>query len=257
MLKNLAKLRIWFGFMKKIFGRECEKFYIESLFYVFVSEYVIFYYFYALKKNKYFRMDLVELEIKGISYNQSQNEAFVLILRELSTDLKLPIVIGAFEAQAIALELEKNVVPPRPLTHDLFKIFAETFDIQVTKVIIHKFANGIFFANILCEQNGVEHAIDARTSDAIALALRFKAPIFTYKSIVEKAGIYIPEWDHTPQQTTITPTLESVEKQEEVSGSRFAKRSLSELKKMLNDCIENEDYELAAQIRDEISKREQ
>ena len=117
-------------------------------------------------------MDLVRLFIKRISYNQSQNDAFVLIMHEVETDLKLPIVIGTFEAQSIALELEKSLVPPRPLTHDLFKIFADTFSIQIKRVVIYKLEEGIFYSNILCVQNGQEYTIEARTSDAIAIALR-------------------------------------------------------------------------------------
>ncbi|ATA67842.1 bifunctional nuclease family protein [Capnocytophaga cynodegmi] len=201
-------------------------------------------------------MDLVELSVERIAYSQSQNEAFVLILHELKSDLKLPIVIGAFEAQAIALEMDKNMIPPRPLTHDLFKIFAQTFKVKVNKIIIHKLTEGIFHSNMICEQNGIEHSIDARTSDAIAIALRFKAPIYTYKSILQKAGVQIPNQNYTIE-TTISPTLDYPEKQESPKEkNRFEHHSLQDLKRMLNDCVENEDYELAAQIRDEITKRE-
>ncbi len=201
-------------------------------------------------------MNLVRLYIKRISYSQSQNEAFVLILHELDTDLKLPIVIGAFEAQAIALELEKNLIPPRPLTHDLFKSFATTFGIKITKVIINKLTEGVFHSNMVCEQNGVEHMVDARTSDAIAIALRFNAPIYTYRHILQQAGIYIPNPTEVPQPT-VSPTLEYSEESDNVKKkSRLTKHSISELKKMLEDCIVSEDYEMAAQIRDEITKRE-
>lgn len=195
-------------------------------------------------------MDLVRLFIKRIAYSQSQNEAFVLILHELESDLKLPIVIGTFEAQAIALEMDKNMIPPRPLTHDLFKSFATTFGVKVIKVVIHKLTEGIFHSNMVCEHNGKEYSIDARTSDAIAIAQRFNAPIYTYRSILKKAGIQIPSPNQIHQ--TISPTLDYQEEEK----SRFERHSLSELKRMLNDCIENEDYELAAQIRDEIKKRE-
>lgn len=195
-------------------------------------------------------MDLVRLFIKRIAYSQSQNEAFVLILHELESDLKLPIVIGTFEAQAIALEMDKNMIPPRPLTHDLFKNFATTFGVKVIKVVIHKLTEGIFHSNMVCEHNGKEYSIDARTSDAIAIAQRFNAPIYTYRSILKKAGIQIPSPNEIHQ--TISPTLDYQEEEK----SRFERHSLSELKRMLNDCVENEDYELAAQIRDEIKKRE-
>ena len=199
-------------------------------------------------------MDLVRLFIKRISYNQSQNDAFVLIMHEVETDLKLPIVIGTFEAQSIALELEKSLVPPRPLTHDLFKIFADTFSIQIKRVVIYKLEEGIFYSNILCVQNGQEYTIEARTSDAIAIALRCNAPIYTYRDIIQRAGIYIPLLNDEPSNT-ISPSLDNVD-EEDSSRNRYTKYALPELKTMLNDCIENEDYERAALIRDEISKRD-
>ena len=199
-------------------------------------------------------MDLVRLFIKRISYNQSQNDAFVLIMHEVETDLKLPIVIGTFEAQSIALELEKSLVPPRPLTHDLFKIFADTFSIQIKRVVIYKLEEGIFHSNILCVQNGQEYTIEARTSDAIAIALRCNAPIYTYRDIIQRAGIYIPLLNDEPSNT-ISPSLDNVD-EEDSSRNRYTKYALPELKTMLNDCIENEDYEMAALIRDEISKRD-
>ena len=134
-------------------------------------------------------MSLVKLTIKGISYSQTQNGAYALILNEVDGIRKLPIVIGAFEAQSIAIALEKEIKPPRPLTHDLFKSFADRFDIVVKQVIIHKLVDGVFYSSIICERDKIEEIIDARTSDAIALALRFNAPIFTYKNILDKAGI--------------------------------------------------------------------
>ncbi|GJH39830.1 hypothetical protein RCZ04_03800 [Capnocytophaga sp. HP1101] len=199
-------------------------------------------------------MDLVRLFIKRISYNQSQNDAFVLIMHEVETDLKLPIVIGTFEAQSIALELEKSLVPPRPLTHDLFKIFADTFGVQIKRVVIYKLEEGIFYSHILCLKNGKEYTIEARTSDAIAIALRCNAPIYTYRDIIQKAGIYIPLLNDEPSNT-ISPSLDNVDG-EDSTRNRYTKYALPELKTMLNDCIENEDYEMAALIRDEISKRD-
>ena len=136
-------------------------------------------------------MSLVRLNIKGISYSQTQNGAYALILSEVGGDRKLPIVIGAFEAQSIAIALEKEIKPPRPLTHDLFKNFSDRFEIVVKQVIIHKLVDGVFYSSIICERDKIEEIIDARTSDAIALALRFKAPIFTYKNILDKAGIFL------------------------------------------------------------------
>ena len=136
-------------------------------------------------------MGLVRLKIKGISYSQNKNGAYALILNEVEGDKKLPIVIGAFEAQSIAIALEKEINPPRPLTHDLFKNFADRFHIVIKQVVIHKLVDGVFFSNIICERDKTEETIDARTSDAIALALRYNAPIFTYKTILDKAGIFL------------------------------------------------------------------
>ena len=130
------------------------------------------------------------IESKGYSYSQTQNGAYALILNEVEGDRKLPIVIGAFEAQSIAIALEKEIKPPRPL-HDLFKNFSDRFDIVIKQVIIHKLVDGVFYSSIICERDGIEEIIDARTSDAIALALRFNAPIFTYKTILDKAGIFL------------------------------------------------------------------
>ena len=136
-------------------------------------------------------MSLVKLTIKGISYSQTQNGAYALILNEEDGDRQLPIVIGAFEAQSIAIALEKEITPPRPLTHDLFKTIADKYEIVITQVIIHKLVDGVFYSSIVCERDALEEVIDARTSDAIALALRFNAPIFTYKNILDKAGIFL------------------------------------------------------------------
>jgi len=209
-------------------------------------------------------MSLVRLNIKGISYSQTQNGAYALILSEMDGERKLPIVIGAFEAQSIAIALEKEIKPPRPLTHDLFKNFADRFEIVIKQVIIHKLVDGVFYSSIICERDGLEEIVDARTSDAIALALRFNAPIFTYKNILDKAGIFLKT---TPKKKKdkISKDEESVleeliggEDKESVAPSKqnFSKFSLKELNKMLDEAVTNEDYERAASIRDEISKRE-
>jgi len=206
-------------------------------------------------------MSLVRLNIKGISYSQTQNGAYALILSEVDGERKLPIVIGAFEAQSIAIALEKEIKPPRPLTHDLFKNFADRFEIQVKQVIIHKLVDGVFFSSIICERDKIEEIIDARTSDAIALALRFNAPIFTYKNILEKAGIYLkaspkkkdsPEEEQAILEQLMTDDTESKKK----TSKSYKTYSLKELNNMLDKAVENEDYEKAALIRDEISKRE-
>jgi len=207
-------------------------------------------------------MSLVKLTIKGISYSQTQNGAYALILNEVGGERKLPIVIGAFEAQSIAIALEKEINPPRPLTHDLFKNFADRFNIVVKQVIIHKLVDGVFYSSIICERDKIEEIIDARTSDAIALALRFNAPIFTYKNILDKAGIYlnsssldidapINENDSMLSNPDAIGILESTE-----SKTQYMNTSLQELHEILNEAVKNEDYEKAAKIRDEISKRE-
>lgn len=206
-------------------------------------------------------MSLVKLTIKGISYSQTQNGAYALILNEADGDRKLPIVIGAFEAQSIAIALEKEIKPPRPLTHDLFKNFADRFDIVVKQVIIHKLVDGVFYSSIICERDKIEEIIDARTSDAIALALRFHAPIFTYKNILDKAGIYLKgnkESDDDDQEIDDVLSNPDTFGQEESNESKgaYIKFSLSELNDLLNAAVEEEDYEKAAKVRDEISKRE-
>ncbi len=208
-------------------------------------------------------MSLVKLSIKGISYSQTQNGAYALILNEVDGERKLPIVIGAFEAQSIAIALEKEIKPPRPLTHDLFKNFAERFDIVVKQVIIHKLVDGVFYSSIICERDKIEEIIDARTSDAIALALRFNAPIFTYKNILDKAGIHLKtnQQDTDPDSQDIDDILSNPETfgnedDNQQSSRTYIKHSLQELTELLEQAVEQEDYEKAANIRDEISKRE-
>lgn len=204
-------------------------------------------------------MSLVRLNIKGISYSQTQNGAYALILSEVDGDRKLPIVIGAFEAQSIAIALEKEIKPPRPLTHDLFKNFSDRFDIIVKQVIIHKLVDGVFYSSLICERDKIEEIIDARTSDAIALALRFQAPIFTYKNILDKAGIYLkvnPNKKEEHEKDNILMDQVMAEEIETSAGKdNFKGKTLDELHKMLDQAVANEDYEAAARIRDEISKR--
>jgi bifunctional DNase/RNase len=206
-------------------------------------------------------MSLVKLSIKGISYSQTQNGAYALILNEVDGERKLPIVIGAFEAQSIAIALEKEIKPPRPLTHDLFKNFADRFDIVVKQVIIHKLVDGVFYSSIICERDKIEEIIDARTSDAIALALRFNAPIFTYKNILDKAGIYLknnpldPDKDSQEIDGILSNPETFSQEESNQSGGTYSNHSLSELNELLDTAVEQEDYEKAAKIRDEISKR--
>ena len=200
-------------------------------------------------------MSLIRLNIKGISYSQTQSGAYALILSEENGNRKLPIVIGAFEAQSIAIALEKDIRPPRPLTHDLFKNFSDRFNIIIKQVIIHKLVDGVFYSSLICENNKSEEIIDARTSDAIALALRFSAPIFTYKNIIEDAGIKL-NIDLENQKNKDLMFEETISKSnEDHSKTTFDNLSLSELKRLLKKAVKDEDYEVAAKIRDEISKR--
>ena len=184
-------------------------------------------------------MSLVELAVNRISYSQSQNGAYALILEEIDGERKLPIVIGGFEAQSIAIALDKEIQPPRPLTHDLFKNLANNYDIIIKQVIIHKLIDGIFFSSIICERDKEEEIFDARTSDAIALALRFESPIYTYDKILDKAGIILKK--------EITN-----KKEEKKFDESFKNFSIKELNKKISKAIDDENYELAAKLRDEI-----
>ena len=202
-------------------------------------------------------MSLIKLTIKGISYSQTQSGAYALVLSEMDGTRTLPIIIGAFEAQSIAIALEKEIRPPRPLTHDLFKTFSDRFSIQIQQVIIHKLVDGVFYSSLICEKEGVEEIIDTRTSDAIAIAVRFEAPIYTYENILDKAGVNLnvdEEVDlyeeNDPEEDKIE--LEAVFPEKE---SAFSRSSLKELHQQLEKAVDYENYELAAKIRDEISKR--
>lgn len=196
-------------------------------------------------------MEKIKLQILGISSGHTST-SYTLILEETEGPRKLPIIIGAFEAQAIAIEIEK-IVPVRPMTHDLIKAFAEAFNIRVTEILIHRLHEGVFYASIICTDGKDIQSIDARTSDAIAMALRFKCPIYTYESIMQEAGIVLNELEGT-ESAAETET-------EETSKAKKGKEDLSqfdddELDKMLNEAIEVENYILAAKIRDEMKKRE-
>lgn len=191
-------------------------------------------------------MEKIKLEIVGMSYSQSQSGAYALILGEVDGARRLPIIIGGFEAQAIAIELER-IKPTRPLTHDLFKNFATTFDIVITEVIINKFHEGVFYSQLHCFDGMKEVEIDSRTSDAVALALRFHCPIYTYESIMTTAGV---EMKDDQEEIDDLPIEEELIQDEGYSGA-----SLAELEDLLAKSIENEDYEKASMIRDEIKKR--
>lgn len=198
-------------------------------------------------------MEKVELEILGISYSQSQSGAYALILGEIHGNRRLPIIIGGFEAQAIAIELEK-MKPSRPLTHDLLKNLATTFSIIVSEVIIYKFAEGIFYAKLICS-NGIEdNEIDARTSDAVALAVRFKCPIFTSEDILATAGIILADDNKDDDESSETEST-YISEERIKQGYEFTPYSAEELEDLLTKAIEDENYERASLIRDEINKR--
>ncbi|MBA3900819.1 MAG: bifunctional nuclease family protein [Bacteroidetes bacterium] len=192
-------------------------------------------------------MKKIKLEIVGLSYSQTQSGAYALVLGEASGKRRLPIIIGGFEAQAIAIELEK-ISPSRPLTHDLFKSMAENFGISVKEIIIYNLVEGIFFAKLICTGGDKEVEIDTRTSDAIALAVRFKCPVYTYEFILSSAGIILED-GASPEPYE--------EKQEEVHQKQGDLSSLpeSELKEMLKNAIDEENYEKASKIRDEMMTR--
>lgn len=189
-------------------------------------------------------MDKIKLEIVGLSYSQTQSGAYALVLSEAGGKRRLPIIIGGFEAQAIAIELEK-MVPTRPLTHDLFKTFATSFAIKVKEVVIYNLQEGIFYAKLVCEHDGKFSDIDARTSDAIALAVRFECPIFTFESILASAGILSDEFLEDDDDA----------EGEETEETEFQRMSKDELELAITEAIENEDYERASKLRDEINKR--
>jgi len=199
-------------------------------------------------------MQLIPLTIKGISYSQTQNGAYALILNELDGPRKLPIVIGAFEAQSIAIALEKDIQPPRPLTHDLFKNTAERFGIHLSKVIIHQLNDGVFYSSMIVRQDDLEEVIDARTSDAIALALRFKAPIFTYEHILEQAGVVLQIEEET-KFSVKNPTDHKSHQESQEPYTDYSSMDLEALESALELAVQQENYEQAARIRDEISKR--
>ena len=191
-------------------------------------------------------MDKIRLEIVGMSYSQSQSGAYALIMGEVKGKRRLPIIIGGAEAQAIAVELEK-LKPVRPLTHDLFKSFADAYTVQIKEVIIDQFKQGVFHAKLVCVQNNVENLIDSRTSDAVALALRFKCPIFTYEKIIAEAGMLMDE-NASSDDILANPVIDQPE-------PLFEDYSLSELEEMLQKAVDQEDYEKASMIRDEIRKK--
>ncbi|GAB4055566.1 bifunctional nuclease family protein [Spirosoma litoris] len=196
-------------------------------------------------------MDKIKLEILGLSPSQSQSGSFALVLGEEYGNRRLPIIIGMFEAQAIAIEIEK-IVPNRPMTHDLFKQFAEQFKFTVREIMISDLREGIFFAKIVCFDGVRESVIDARPSDAIAIGIRFDVPIYTNESILSEAGITASSNDEEEQEELVrSPNRPSTRS----FGDQLKNASSEELQHMLEEALGNEEYERAAKIRDEMSKR--
>jgi uncharacterized protein len=193
-------------------------------------------------------MKRVKLKVLGISYSQTQSGAYALVLIEEKGERRIPIIIGGFEAQAIVLKLE-NLNPPRPVTHDLFKSFADEFNITVSEVFINKLEEGVFYSTLVCSNGVKEYSIDSRTSDAVALALRFNCPIYITEDILEKSGIIIKSSETTVPSGSDEDALFGTE------AGKYDSYSDEELYRMIDEAIKTEDYERAASIRDEMGKR--
>jgi len=198
-------------------------------------------------------MGKIKLNVLGLSYSQTQTGAYALVLSEEDGDRRIPIIIGGVEAQSIAIQLEE-LEPPRPLTHDLFKSFAEAFSVQIIEVNIYRLEEGIFYSELICMKGNNRVRIDSRTSDAVAIALRFKCPIYTTNDIIEKAGIVL-SIEGEPEEPTITSTPKQ-KPQATSSVNPFSEYTILQLRAMLEDAVRDEDYEKASLIRDEIGKRE-
>lgn len=199
----------------------------------------------------------IKLEILGLSSSQSQTGSFALVLGEAEGNRRLPIIIGMFEAQAIAIEIEK-IVPNRPMTHDLFKSFASAFHFHVEEIVISDLKEGVFFAKIVCSDGLKKSEIDARPSDAIAVGLRFDAPIYTFENILAEAGIVLTDEEEEEEKEKTEPKAESkvkVKKETSKKGDDFKNYTVDKLNDLLKEAIDKEDYERAAKIRDELSKR--
>ena len=196
-------------------------------------------------------MNKIELEILALSHSVTQSHSFAVILGEVGGSRRLPIVIGGFEAQAIAVALD-NMRPSRPLTHDLMKMVCDTFDITLEQVHINKLQEGVFYSNLVCKQNGETYEIDSRTSDALALAVRFSCPIFVEENILREAGV---EADPNEEASVEKEIAELAQQPVPSGSSNFSGMTDDELTRQLTAAIEGEDYEKAAGIRDEMTKR--
>lgn len=197
----------------------------------------------------------VKLNILGLSYSQTQSGAYALVLAEEEGERRIPIIIGGVEAQSIAIKLE-GLEPPRPLTHDLFLNFAKAFHVQLLEVVIYKLEEGIFYSELVCVKNDEVVRIDSRTSDAVALALRFNCPIFTYEEILAKAGIVLDFGDAKDANGPVTTSASSTSGTKGTPDNPLATKSLEELQVMLDEAVQSENYEKASKIRDEINKRD-
>lgn len=194
-------------------------------------------------------MEKIELKIIGLSYSQTQSGAYALVLAEKTGSRRLPIIIGGFEAQSIAIELEK-MKPSRPLTHDLFKTFVEAFHVTIKEVLIYNLVEGVFYAKIVCDNNGETVEIDARTSDAIAIGIRSECPVYTFEHILSSAGIQLED----EMEAETEGVKQEVDEQAE-EANELAAATNEELEDLLQEAIKHEDYERASEIRDEINKR--
>lgn len=201
-------------------------------------------------------MNKVKLNVLGISYSQTQTGAYALVLAEENGRRRIPIIVGGFEAQAIAIQLE-GLKPPRPLTHDLFLNFAHTFNIDLLEITVYKLEEGVFYSKLTCDNGQRIIEIDARTSDAIALALRFKCPIYTTEEILKKAGIILDFEKEAAVQSGADPVPSSkdIQVQDPSFVDDLKKNNLQELKDLLSEAISEENYEKASLIRDEINRR--
>lgn len=201
-------------------------------------------------------MNKVKLNVLGISYSQTQTGAYALVLAEENGRRRIPIIVGGFEAQAIAIQLE-GLKPPRPLTHDLFLNFAHTFNIDLLEITVYKLEEGVFYSKLTCDNGQRIIEIDARTSDAIALALRFKCPIYTTEEILKKAGIILDFEKEAAVQSGTDPVAapRKIQVQDPTFSDELKKNNLQELKELLNEAIMEENYEKASLIRDEINRR--
>lgn len=209
----------------------------------------------SVQKKRTTHVKKIKLEILGLSSSQSQTGSFALVLGETEGNRRLPIIIGMFEAQAIAIEIEK-IIPNRPMTHDLFKSFANNFHFTVEEIVISDLKEGVFFAKIICSDGLKKTEIDARPSDAIAIGLRFDSPIFTYETILAEAGIVLTD-EAEEERTEPKAEGRTAKVKKEVPGKKedLKNYSVEKLNDLLKDAIDKEDYERAAKIRDELSKR--